>query len=118
MKETKISAKYEDKIASIRDAVREIKSLCKMSKNAILQVIIPCLMHLSETDKDKIMTTSHNIQVLPDFPRVEGLDTGDSVAVSKYLNDNYDIMTLCRHGNCLSYTITMYYRVLKHHDQR
>ena len=113
MKETKISAKYEDKIASIRDAVREIERMVNISPKDTLQVIIPALLHESDKDRRCVMYNNLLAEVLPDFPYVKELDNHNIMEVSKYLADNYNKVVLNRLDIQMSYTVVLYWRIIR-----
>lgn len=113
MKENTLPAKYEDKVASIKWAIREIERMASMSPKDILQVIIPALLHESDKDRSYIMYNNLLAEVLPDFPYVKELDNHNIMEVSKYLADNYNKVVLNRLDIQMSYTVVLYWRIIR-----
>ena len=74
-----------DKFESLKKAIFQIKSTCDLKSDDKLQVVIPYLRHASQEERKRAAIYDPTIEVLEDFPHVEGLDTSDSFQVNKYI---------------------------------
>jgi len=113
MIKTTLSTNYDDMVMAIKLAIHHIKSICGMALKDTIQIIIPCLVHFSDREREIVMNNNLDAEVLSDFPCVKDLDVYNIMEVSKYLEENYNILALRNRDGMSPYTVVMYYRTIR-----
>ena len=106
-------SEYVDKNTAVKMEISSIKRLCGVKSNETLQIIVPYLEHISEEERNDIISYDPDVDVLSDFPRVKDLDTGNAMKVKEYIYKNYNIMILHRRDKASYYILTIYWRIIR-----